>query len=154
MEYFVWGLSYEIPVKYGLLDKKFLDEQRLSSTYSSETFARESMSIWTGNANDSWFNSGQLLKHRKLLRCERYAVKEPNNPDAYYVISVDVGRYRANTVVMVFKVLPNDEYFNKKVIYTEVINGENLFNQAVRLKQLIKLYEPREIVIDGNGLML
>ncbi len=54
---------------------------------------------------------------------------------------------------MVFKVLPNDEYFNKKVVYTEVINGENLYNQAVRLKQLIALYLPREVVIDGNGLV-
>ena len=54
---------------------------------------------------------------------------------------------------MVFKVLPNDEYFNKKVVYTEVINGENLYNQAVRLKQLIALYLPREVVSDGNGLV-
>ena len=151
-EYFIWGVDYRVPVKYGLLDKRFLDEQRLSSTYSSETFARESMSIWTGNANDSWFNSNQLIRYRKLLKCERKAVKEPTNPNAYYVISCDVGRYRANSAVMVFKVLPNDEYFNKKVVYTEVINGENLYNQAVRLKQLIALYLPREVVIDGNGL--
>lgn len=152
-EYFIWGVDYRVPVKYGLLDKRFLDEQRLSSTYSSETFARESMSIWTGNANDSWFNSNQLIRYRKLLKCERKAVKEPTNPNAYYVISCDVGRYRANSAVMVFKVLPNDEYFNKKVVYTEVINGENLYNQAVRLKQLIALYLPREVVIDGNGLV-
>lgn len=152
-EYFVWGLSYQVPVKYGLLDKRYLDEQRLSTTYSSETFARESMSIWTGNANDSWFNSNQLIKHRKLLKCERKAVKEAANPLAYYVISVDVGRYRANSVIMVFKVLPKEEYFYKKLVYTEVINGENLFVQAAKIKRLIKLYEPKEVVIDGNGLI-
>lgn len=42
-EYFIWGVDYRVPVKYGLLDKRFLDEQRLSSTYSSETFARRDL---------------------------------------------------------------------------------------------------------------
>lgn len=42
-EYFIWGVDYRVPVKYGLLDKRFLDEQRLSSTYSSEVFARRDL---------------------------------------------------------------------------------------------------------------
>ena len=38
------------------------------------------------------------------------------------------------------------------MVYTEVINGANyITEQAPRLKKLIQLYEPREIVIDGNG---
>lgn len=38
-------ISYEVPTKYGYLSKAFLDEQRLSSTYDEEAFARESLSI-------------------------------------------------------------------------------------------------------------
>ena len=34
-----------MPVKYGLLQKKQLDEQRFSNTMSADAFARESMSI-------------------------------------------------------------------------------------------------------------
>jgi len=53
---------------------------------------------------------------------------------------------------MVIKVLPNAQRFKKNVVYTEVINGANyITEQAPRLKKLIQLYEPREIVIDGNG---
>jgi len=38
------------------------------------------------------------------------------------------------------------------VVYTEVIHGANyITEQAPRLKKLIDLYNPREIVIDGNG---
>lgn len=44
-EYFIWGMDYKIPVKYGLLNKKQMDEQRLSNTMSSDIFARESLSI-------------------------------------------------------------------------------------------------------------
>lgn len=64
----------------------------------------------------------------------------------------DVARYSANTAIMVIKVLPGKENFKKKVIYTEVIHGANyITEQAPRLKELIELYQPKEIVIDGNG---
>ena len=64
----------------------------------------------------------------------------------------DVARYAANTAVTVIKVLPNSNGFRKNVIYTEVIHGANyITEQAPRLKKIIQLYQPREIVIDGNG---
>jgi len=53
---------------------------------------------------------------------------------------------------MVVKVLPTSSGFRKNVVYTEVIHGANyITEQAPRLKKLIQLYRPREIVIDGNG---
>lgn len=64
----------------------------------------------------------------------------------------DVARYAANTAIMVIKVLPNAQGFKKNIVYTEVIHGANyITDQAPRLKKLIALYHPREIVIDGNG---
>ena len=64
----------------------------------------------------------------------------------------DVARYSANTAVMVAKVLPQSSGFKKNIIYTEIIHGANyITEQAPRLKKLIQLYQPREIVIDGNG---
>ena len=53
---------------------------------------------------------------------------------------------------MVAKVIPGRDGFRKNIVYTEVIQGANyITEQAPRLKELIELYEPREIVIDGNG---
>lgn len=40
---FIWGASYELPVYYGLLSKKFLTEQKMSSTFSDEGFARKDL---------------------------------------------------------------------------------------------------------------
>lgn len=151
-EYFSWGLSYEVPLHYGLLDKATLMDQRYSNTVSEDSFARENLSIWTGNSADAWLDSRRLNRHRSLLKCERKATASPQNPDAWYLIGCDVGRYNANTAIMVIKVLPGDQRFRKNVVYTEVINGTNyITEQAPRLKKLIQLYEPREIVIDGNG---
>ena len=64
----------------------------------------------------------------------------------------DVARYSANTAVTVIKVIPSATGFSKRVIYVEVIHGANyITEQAPRLKKIIQLYQPREIVIDGNG---
>ena len=151
-DYFVWGVSYEVPLHYGVINKQMLYDQRDSSTVSEEAFLRESMSVWTGNNKEAWLDSKRLNRLRKLLKCEREAQKNPQNPDTFYIIGVDVARYSANTAIMIIKVIPNNNGFKKNVIYTEVIHGANyITEQAPRLKKLIQLYKPREIVIDGNG---
>ena len=151
-EYFSWGLSYEVPLHYGLLDKATLMDQRYSNTVSEESFAREELSIWSGNNKEAWLDSKRLNRRRTLLKCERKAQENPSNPKTFYMIGVDVARYSANTAVTVIKVLPGQNNFKKNVVYTEVIHGENyVSSQAPRLKKLIQLYNPREIVIDGNG---
>ena len=152
---FVWGASYELPVYYGLLDKKFLTEQKLSSTFSDDDFARESCSIWTGGSKESWFNPNKLVKARSLLHCEREYNLTASNVSAgcFYLMSIDVARYGGNdTSVFVIKVRPRNDGWAKDVVYTENITKMNLVLQAARVKQLAKIYRPKEIVIDGNGL--
>jgi len=46
-------------------------DQRYSNTVSEDSFARESLSIWSGNSKDAWLDSRRLNKHRSLLKCER-----------------------------------------------------------------------------------
>ena len=151
-EYFSWGLSYEVPLHYGLLSKQTLMDQRYSTTVSEESFARESLSIWSGNSSDAWLDSKKLSKHRNLLKCERKAQENPTNPNTYYQIGIDVARYGANTAIMVGKITPNESGFKKNIVYTEVIHGENFISdQAPRIKKLIQLFHPREVVMDGNG---
>ena len=87
-EYFVWGLSYEVPLHYGLIDKATMMDQRYSTTMSEDSFARESLSIWTGNNKDAWLDSKRLNKRRTLLKCERKAQENPTNPKTFYVIGV------------------------------------------------------------------
>ena len=150
-EYFVWGLSYEVPLHYGLIDKATILDQRYSNTMSDESFARESLSIWSGNSSDAWFDSTKIQKRRTLLRCEREN-KIPKGSNAFYIVGVDIGRYSANTAIMVVKVLPEQNNFKKNVVYTEVLHDANyITEQAPRIKKIIEKYQPREVVIDGNG---
>ena len=150
--YFVWGLSYEVPLHYGIINKQMMMDQRNSTTMNEESFSRESLSIWTGNNKDAWVDSRRLAKRRTLLKCERKAQENPPNPNTFYIVSADIARYSANTAITVIKVLPNNDHFKKNVVYTEVIHGANyITEQAPRLKKIIQLYNPKEIVLDGNG---
>lgn len=154
---FVWGASYELPVYYGLLDKKFLTEQKLSSTFSSEDFARESCSIWTGGSSDSWFNAKKLEKSRALLHCERKynLTQDQVNKGWFYLMAIDVARYGENdTSIFVFKVKPRDGGWRKEVVFTQNLTKMNLLAQAAHIKGLVKEYRPKEVVIDGNGVKM
>ena len=73
-EYFVWGMDYRVPVKYGLLQKKQLDEQRFSNTISSDSFARESMSI-KFRLTLKLFNCWDVLKSIELQQKRELNVK-------------------------------------------------------------------------------
>ena len=149
-DYFVCGSSYELPVHYGLLNKKFLNEQRMSATFDMDSFARESQSIWTGSNSDSWFNSNRLIKIRKLLNAERKA-KSSSNPKMFYILSADIARTGNNdTSIMVIKVLPSQDGWIKKVVYTENLTKMSFPEQAARIKELNELFNPRDIVIDAN----
>ena len=82
-------IHYRIPVKYGLLQKKQLDEQRFSNTISSDSFARESMSIWTGSSKEAWFDSKMLNRRRTLLRCERENKNIGDDKNTFYTVAVN-----------------------------------------------------------------
>ena len=116
----------------------------MSTTFNEESFARESMSIWTGQSKDSWLSNKQLIAHRKLLKCEREAQKNINNPDAYYNMACDIGRYQANSAITIMKVLPSKTGdVEEKLVYIEIINGESLIDQATKIKRNYRKISPK-----------
>lgn len=154
---FVWGCDYRIPVMAGLIPKTYVSELKMSGTFKEEDFAREYMSIWTGGSSDSWINSNTLVKHRVVVNAEFKRKDNPQkvgyNPEQFYILSVDVARLRAETTICVFKVLPGQNGFIKKLVNLEVLPEKLHFeHQAARIKEMIEAYQPKEVIIDGNGL--
>ena len=154
---FIWGCDYKVPVMAGLIPKTYVSELKMSGTFKEDDFAREYMSIWTGGSSDSWINFDTLGRHRVIVNTEQKAKNNPQklgyNPEQFYILSVDVARLCAETTVCVFKVLPNENGFTKKLVNLEVLPEKLHFeHQAARIKEMIQAYQPREVVIDGNGL--
>ena len=152
---FVWGCDYRVPMKCGLLPKDYLQEIKTSSTYKEETFAREYLGIWTGSSEESWFDYEKISKKRTLLNPEN-AEKVVRGSKHFYLLSVDVGRLSCQTVCCVFKVFNKNDVLHANLVNIYVI-GKNektrhFEQQALELKKIIQAFNPKEVVIDGNGL--
>lgn len=146
---FAWGGDYKIPVYYGLLDNEFVVDQMNSSTYSEADFAREYGSKWTSEIEGSLFSYDALTKLRTIQRAERKAEEKDN---IFYILSVDVARSSARTVLEVIKVHIGEDYFTKRVVNIQTIIGGSFLYQALRIKELDSRFNFNRIVIDANGL--
>ena len=152
---FCIGLDYRIPVMHGLIDRQYVRELKMDPSYSEQTFASEYMGNWLGGSEESWFNFEKLSKYRKIKNPE-WNQKFRDNPNVFYLISVDVGRLSDQTVACVFRVNIRDNKYYSTLVYIEVLGRQaetkTFVQQAIDLKKLIKKYNPRECVIDTNGL--
>ena len=152
---FVFGCDYRVPVMHGLLDKTFINKLKMSPSYNEESFAREYMSIWSGSSEDSWFNYDKLSKYRKIKNPEMHSINR-HNKNEFYLISVDVGRISDQTVVCVFRVnIIKDKYYATLVnlqVLGRTPETKPFSIQATDLKKIIRNYNPKEVVIDTNGL--
>lgn len=154
---FCMGCDYRVPMLHGLLPRDFVDGLRMSSSYNEESFAREYMSIWSGGSDESWFNFDKLQKYRKIKNPEKHA-KFREGSNQFYLLSVDVGRLNDQTVVCVFRVnVVNDKYYATLVnlfVLGRTAETKPFSRQAADLKEIMALFNPKEVVIDCNGLGL
>lgn len=155
-ETFVWGFDYRIPVLTGLLSKDYLTELKMSPTFNELGFAKEYMSRFVGGSADAWFDYEKLNRARKLINPET-SEKVRDGIESFYIISVDVARLGCQTVATILKVFPNNSEGYKINLVNIFVLGktieEKVFDrQVIELKRLISKFNPREVVIDINGL--
>lgn len=153
---FCFGCDYRVPVLHGLLDRTFINKLKTSPSYNEESFAREYMSIWSGSSEEAWFSYDKLQKYRKIKNPETHAICRPG-ANQFYLISVDIGRIHDQTVVCVFRVNidKNDIHFATLVnlyVLGRSAETKTFYQQCIDLKKIIKAFNPREVVIDTNGL--
>ena len=151
-EAFVMGGTWRVPVMEGLQPKSFIQEQKLNGTYSDDSFSREYESQWSGDAENAFFSADKFDKHRQLLQPE-YEFSARSGKNAYYVLGVDVGRYKCTTEVCVFKVTPQPQGSAslKTLVNLYSYEAEDFEQQAINLKKLYYRYRARILAIDANG---
>ena len=149
------GLDYRIPALHGLIDPKYVQNLKLSSSYNETTFAAEYLGIWQGGSDEAWFNFEKLIKYRKIKNPERRANFRAGS-DQFYLLSVDVGRLHDQTVCCVFRInIVQGKYYATLVnlfVLGRQSETKTFTQQAVDLKCIIRDFQPREVVIDTNGL--
>ena len=152
---FCIGLDYRIPAQHGLIDPTYVRNLKMSPSYNETTFAAEYLGQWLGGGEDSWFDFAKLTKYRKIKNPE-WRPKFRDEPNVFYLISVDVGRLHDQTVAFIWRVNIRDNKYYGTVVNLFVLGRQaetkTFTQQAIDLKHLIEIYAPREVVIDCNGL--
>ena len=153
-EAIVLGGTWRVPVMEKLLKKSFIEELKLDGTYNDASFSREYESEWSGDVENAFFSAERFDKHRQLLQPE-YEYSNRSSKNAYYVVSVDVGRKGCTSEVCVFKVTPQNQGTSlKTLVNLYSYEDEHFETQAIELKRLYYKYKARRLVIDANGLGL
>lgn len=148
----VMGGTWRIPVLMKLLDKNFVKDLKMDGTFNESSFEREYESKWSGTVEDAFFRAEQFDRNR-ILNQPEYEYSGRSNKNAYYILSVDVGRKGCDSVICVFKVTPQVASTSLKTlvnIYT--LSDEHFEDQAIALKKLFYKYKAQRIIIDANGL--
>ena len=148
----VMGGTWRIPVMEKLLKKSFIEELKLDGTYNDASFSREYESEWSGDAENAFFSAEKFDKHRQLLQPE-YEYSGRTSKNGYYVLGVDVGRFKCTTEVCVFKVTPQAQGAAlKSLVNLYSYEAEDFEAQAIKIKRLFYKYKARVAAIDANGL--
>ena len=135
-----------------LLKKSFIEELKLDGTYNDSSFSREYESEWSGDAENAFFSAETFDKYRVLLQPE-YEWSGRSSKTAYYVIGVDVGRFKCTTEAIVIKVTPQPQGAAlKSIVNLYTWEAEDFEKQAINLKKLYYKYKARVCAIDANGL--
>lgn len=148
----VMGGTWRIPVLMDLLDKNFIRDLKMDGTFNESSFEREYESVWSGTIEDAFFNAEQF-DHNRILKQPEYEFSGRSTKNAYYVLSVDVGRRGCDTVICVFKVNPQtagNAIISLVNIYT--LSDAHFEDQCIYIKKLYYKYKAKKVVIDGNGL--
>lgn len=153
---FVFGCDYRVPMLHGLIARDYINELKTSPSFKEVSFATEYMSIWQGASADSWFNFDKLNKHRKIKNPETHA-KYVGQKGIFYLLSADIGRLHDQTVVSVFRVNIGEDGVFRSTLVNVIVLGKTaetktFYRQAIDLKKIIAAFNPREVVIDTNGL--
>ena len=152
---FVFGCDYRVPVMHGLLARDFVNKLKMSPSFNEETFAREYLSIWTGGGDESWFDFDKLQRYRKIKNPEKHANFRVGS-NQYYLISVDVGRLSDQTVACIWRVNILQEKHYATLVNLFVLGRQaekkTFQEQAIDIKRLVNDFQPREVIIDCNGL--
>lgn len=152
---FIFGCDYRVPMQCGLLPKDFLNEIKTSQTFSESSFAKEYMSRFVGSSNEAWFDYEKFLAHRHLVNPETHEIIR-DGIESFYLLSVDVARLGCQTVCTVLKVFPRDDAWRCNLVNIYILGkneNEKVFDrQVLELKRLIERFNPKEVIIDINGL--
>jgi len=151
-QYMVLGGDYKLAILEGAVKADMVEEMQVNGTYNESSFDREYGSVWSGESENAYFSNDVFEKYRILQQPEK-EFSGRSSKNAYYIVSVDVGRKGCNSEATIIKVTPQPQGDSlKSLVNIESLAAEHFEMQAIHIKKLYYKYKARTVVIDANGL--
>ena len=170
-DYFAISLPYQFGVEAGIIQKSYIESVIREKTTNLKNLRMEFEVIPHGESESAMFTFDEINSSRQLrvplipptddeyisikgiLKNSPYYQKKEFNEKRVLSMDIAVGGGRKNdlTVFTVFRLFENNDYYDKELSYIEVMNGVNLDQQVLRLKQLYYDLECDYVVIDAGG---
>lgn len=148
----VLGGTYKIPIIAGLQNMDFIRQQKLNGTFNPTSFGREYLSKWSIGSENAYF-PGEVFDRYRSIQEPSFEREENLGKGVQYIMSIDVGRFRDQSEIAVWKVIPQMGTTSTKYLVNLVsLTGMPFDEQAVEIKILYNKYKPERVVVDGTGL--
>lgn len=147
----VLGGTYKIPIIAGLQNMDFIRQQKLNGTFNPTSFGREYLSYWSVGSENAYYPAEIFDRYRSLQ--EPVFEREENiGKNVGYVMAIDVGRFKDQSEVAIWKYIPQMGTTSTKHLVNIVSFDQMHFGeQAIEIKLLYNKYRPERVIIDGAG---
>lgn len=169
LESVIFAMDYLVPLHYGLLSRKRIDNIKSKKDFDQLNFSLEYENLMYGQNADALFALEDVDDNRNgkkafypINNLDYFDLKdkkkEPLKEGEVRVIGVDValmgGKNNDNTIITCVRLIPNGDSYKRQVLYIESIHGKHTDAQATRIRQVFEDFQAHYIVLDsaGNGL--
>lgn len=164
-KYFIVGLSYQLPIKEGLLSREQVEDEMAEEDFDDVSWSMEMGCEFYGDSDGAFFRYDDLTKCRKIKNSfyplDMYDKRGINVPELALnerrIMSVDVAlmasKKHANdsTAILINQAIPNGVTYISNFVYIETFEGLTTDALGIIIMRYFYKYNCTDLVLDTNG---
>lgn len=146
-DHFVYPLDYKVGIDVGLYSSDFIENER--KTQTTIDFDMEYGAKFIDLSESNWISPTELSACATENKIELNGDKEVK-----YVAGLDVARVSGNdnTCIKVVKLIPNEDHYIRKEVYSKALNGNTFGKQNYEIRKILDRFPIERLYMDTTGL--
>lgn len=146
-DHFVYPLDYKVGIDVGLYSSDFIENER--KTQTTIDFDMEYGAKFIDLSESNWISPTELSACATENKIELNGDKEIK-----YVAGLDVARVSGNdnTCIKVVKLIPNEDHYIRKEVYSKALNGNTFGKQNYEIRKILDRFPIERLYMDTTGL--
>lgn len=164
-KYFLVGLSYQLPIKEGLLSREQVEDEMAEEDFDEISWSMEMGCEFYGDSDGAFFRYDDLSKCRKIknayLPLDMYEKRGLNVPELApnerRILSVDVALMASKknnndaAAIEINTAIPNGTNYMSNFVYIETFEGLTTDELGIIIMRYFYKYKCTDLVLDTNG---